>query len=199
MNLTAEQILGWRAPQEVATGETPDTCVALCFMFWDTVCCARHANNQPGLQKGQEIRGHFVGFIWDTGHHLTFLVLTDDTWKVIKRSVVQLANCPKNEMTLDENNLRLDKAPGQEPLGKVNFTTAGRDPCLADGFIMKTLVPDREKINDMPPSESDDDSVNTKIGTPEWIDKAHDLPENCDEEFLNPTADDKPSEALKRN
>jgi len=47
-------------------------------------------------------------------------------------------------MRLDENNLRLDKAAGKELRRKVNFTTAGRDPCLADGFIMKTLVPDED-------------------------------------------------------
>ena len=57
MNLTAEKMLGWRTPQEVATGETPDICILSCFMFWDVACCARHANKQPGSQKGQEIRG----------------------------------------------------------------------------------------------------------------------------------------------
>jgi len=51
MNLTAEKILGWRVPQEVATGETPDICVLLHFMFWDITCCARHANKQPGSHK----------------------------------------------------------------------------------------------------------------------------------------------------
>jgi len=55
MNLTAEKILGWRTPQEVATGETTDISILLYFMFWDIVCCARHANKQPGSQKGQEI------------------------------------------------------------------------------------------------------------------------------------------------
>jgi len=55
MNLTAEKILGWRTPQEVATGETPDLCIVPFFVFWDIVCCARHANKQPGSQKGQEI------------------------------------------------------------------------------------------------------------------------------------------------
>ena len=79
INLTAEKILGWRAPEEVANGETPDICVLLHFMFWDVVCCARYANKPPGSQKGQEIRGRFVGFAWDVGHKLTFLVLADDT------------------------------------------------------------------------------------------------------------------------
>jgi len=73
-----------------------------------------------------------LGFAWDVGHKLTFLVLADDTRKVIKRSVLRLADCPENEMRLDENNLRLDKAAGKELRCKVNFTTAGRDPCLAD-------------------------------------------------------------------
>ena len=55
MSMTAEKALGWHAPQEVATGETPDINILLCFVFWDVVCCARHANKQPGSQKGQEI------------------------------------------------------------------------------------------------------------------------------------------------
>jgi len=115
-------------------------------------------------QKGQEMRGRFVGFAWDVGHKLTFLVLTDDTRKVIKRSVLRIADCLENEIRLDENNLRLDKAAGKELRRKVNFTTAGRDPCLADGFIMKTLVPDEDKLNDVPPPDNDDDSVDAEIG-----------------------------------
>jgi len=198
MNLTTEKILGWRTPQEVADGETPDICILLYFMFWDIVYCARHANKQPGSQKGQEIRGRFVGFAWDVGHKLTFLVLTDDTRKVIKRSVLRLADCPENEIRLDENNLRLNKATGKELRRKVNFTTAGHDPCLADGFIMKTLVPDEEKLNDISPPDADDDSVDTKIGTPESIEKVPGLPENYDEEILNhPTEEEEPSETLK--
>jgi len=55
LNLTAEKVLGWRTPKEVATSETPDICILLYFMFWDIVYCARRANKQPGSQKGQEI------------------------------------------------------------------------------------------------------------------------------------------------
>jgi len=197
MNLTAEKILGWRPPQEVATGETPDISISLCFMFWDIACCARHANKQPGSQKGQKIQGRFVGFAWCVGHKLTFHVLTDDSQKFIKRSVLGLANCPENEMRLDKNNLRLDKAAGKELRSKVNFTTAGRDPCLADGFIVKTLVPDEDKLKDVSPPEGDDDSVDTEIGTPDSIEKASDIPENCDEELLNPTDKEDPSKLLK--
>jgi len=197
MNLTVEKVLGWRTPQEVATRETPDIYILLYFMFWDIVHCVRHANKQPGSQKGQEIWGRFVGFAWDVGHKLTFLFLTDNSRKVIKRSVLRLANCPENEMRLDENNLRLDKTAGKELRRKVNFMTAGRDPCLADGFIMKTLVPNEDKLNDVPPPEGDDDSVDTEIGTPEPIEKVPDLPENYDKELLNPPIEEEPSETLK--
>jgi len=100
-------------------------------------------------------------------------------------------------MRLDENNLQLDKAAGQELRCKVNFTTAGRDPCLADGFIMKTIAPDDEKLNDAPRPDNDDDSVDTKIGSPALIEKVADLPENYDEEMLNPPAKEEPSKALK--
>ena len=98
MNLTAERSLGWRPPLEVVTGQTQDISILLYFMFWDVVYCARYINKQPGLQKGQEVRGRFVGFAWDVGHALTFLVLTDDTQKVIKRSKLRLADCPENEV-----------------------------------------------------------------------------------------------------
>jgi len=197
MTLTAEKILGWRAPEEVANGETPDICILLHFMLWDIAHCARHAKKQPGSQKGQEIQGRFVGFTWDVGHELTFLDLTDDTRKVVKCLVLRLANCPENEMRLDENNLCLDEAAGQELRRKVSFKTAGRDPCLADGFIMKTLVPDEDKLNDVPPPEGDDDSVDTEAGAAEPIEKAPDLPENHDEELLNPVIKEEPSETLK--
>jgi len=71
MNFTAERSLGWRPPTEVATGITQDISTLLCFMFWDIVHCARHASKQPGSQKGQEMRGRFVGFAFDVGHALT--------------------------------------------------------------------------------------------------------------------------------
>jgi len=101
-------------------------------------------------------------------------------------------------MRLDENNLRLDKAAGKELQRKVNFTAAGRDPCLADGFIVKTLVPDDEKLNDVSPPDSDDDSVETEIGAPELIEKVPDLRENCGKDILNhPTEEEEPSEMLK--
>jgi len=100
-------------------------------------------------------------------------------------------------MRFDENNLRLDKATGQELRRKVNFKTAGRDPWLADGFIVKTPVPNDEKMNDASPPEGNDDSVDTEVGNPTSIEEAPDLPENYDEELLNPPVEEEPSETFK--
>jgi len=174
---------------EVATGITQDVSILLCFMFWDTVYCARYANKQPGSQKGQEIRGRFVGFAFDVGHALTFLVLTDDTRKVFKRSVLRLAELPENEIRMDQNNLRLDKAAGETIKRKLNFRTTGCDPCLAEGFIMKTLVPDTDAMNDVPPvvDQNEEDSVEEEKSVPIPLDDVPELPENMDEELVQPT------------
>jgi len=62
---------------------------------------------------------------------------------------------------------------------------------------MKTLVPNEDKLNDVSPPEGDDDSVDTEIGTPDLIEKVPDLPENYDEELLNPPIEEEPSKTLK--
>ena len=114
MNMTAEESLHWRTPLEVLTGQTTDISIALLFMFWDVVYVSRykdkHYSGGIGTKKSDEIRGRFVGFSWNVGHALTFLILTDDSRKVISRSRVRLANVP-------ENNLKLDREAGEEPDG----------------------------------------------------------------------------------
>ena len=112
MNHTAEKSLGWRTPLQVLTGRTTDISILLCFLFWDIVYVNRYKDqdysNQPGSKKSNEIRGRFVGFAWNVGHALTFRILTDDTRRVINRSVVRLAK-------VGENNLKLDHEAGAVP------------------------------------------------------------------------------------
>jgi len=62
---------------------------------------------------------------------------------------------------------------------------------------MKTPAPDEEKLNDASPPEGDDDSVDTEIGTPDLIEDVPCIPEKHDEELLNPTDEEDPSELLK--
>ena len=112
MNHTAERSLGYRTPIEVLTGNTPDISIMLCFMFWDVVYCNRLKDSdyhgQVGSEKSSEIRGRFVGFAEGVGHALTFLILRDDTGKVIARSQVRLAKD-------GENNLKLDALAPERP------------------------------------------------------------------------------------
>ena len=84
---------------------------------------------------------------------------------------------------------------------KIDIRTAGRDPCLAEGFIMKTLVPNDEAMNDVFPKDNakDDDSVDTEIGRPIPIDDVPPLPENMDEELVQSTLEDDPKDFLQLN
>jgi hypothetical protein len=124
-----------------------------------------------------------------TGHALTFLELTDDTRKIIKRSVLRLAECPENQIWMDQNNLRLDKAAGKTLQRKVNFRTVGIDPSLADNFTTKTLSPDTDAMNDAssPIDDQDDnESIDTEAIEPASIKEVPELPEKWDEELDNP-------------
>ena len=89
VNMTSEKSLGWQTPLQVLTGQTTDISIALCFMFWDVVCIKRYKDQyysgQVGSESSSEIQGHMVGFSWDCGHHLTFLILTDNTKQIISR------------------------------------------------------------------------------------------------------------------
>jgi len=180
---------------EVSTGLAQDVSILLCFVLWDIVYCTRYANKQPGSQK-------FVGFAFDVGHALTFLVLTDDTRKVIKCSVLRLAELPENKIRMDQNsNLQLDKAAGETIKQKVNFCTTGRDPCLAEGFIMQTLVPDADAMNDVSliDEQDDDDSVEDEKDVHASIDDVPKLPENMDEELVQPMTRDDSDDFLRNH
>ena len=87
MNMTAKKLLGWRTLLQVLTGQTTNISIALCFLFWDVVYVKcyknQHCSGQVGSASSLEIRGHMVGFSLDCVHHLTFLILTDDTKQVI--------------------------------------------------------------------------------------------------------------------
>ena len=134
MNMTAEKLLGWRTLLQVLTGQTTDTSIALCFLFWDVVYVKcyknQHYSGQVSSASSSEIRGRMVGFSWDCGHHLTFLILTEDTKQVISRSQVQLAKDSKN-------NVMLDAQAGDLP--KRFYIHSKRDAEDAEKVLLPTL------------------------------------------------------------
>ena len=86
---------------EVLTGQVADISIALEFLFWDkahiTRCRDNTYNGKLGNEEHYKISGRFVGFARNVGHELTFLVLTDDTKRIIARSRVRLAE-PRKDM-----------------------------------------------------------------------------------------------------
>jgi hypothetical protein len=114
MNHTAEVSLKWRTPLEVPTGQTTDTSVPLCHLFWDIVCITRHTVGQTGTEESHKIYGRFVGFSWNAGHIMTFKALINGG-NILHCSQLRLAG-------MGGNNLKLDTATGAIP-DRVHCTT----------------------------------------------------------------------------
>ena len=135
MNMTAERSLGHRIPLEVLLGHTIDISILLCFLFWDIVMVTRYEdksfNGQVGHPLTNEIKCRFVGFAWDTGHALTFKLLTIDTQKVIHRSQVRLADDP-------ENNIR-NLSPKVFLPTKIYARSINDDKANDDDFVLPTV------------------------------------------------------------
>jgi len=98
---------------------------------------------------------------------------------------------------MDQNDLRLDKAAGKTIKRKVTFRTTGRDRCLAEGFIVKTLAPDTDAMNDASPD--DVQNKEDSKGAPVPINDVPELPENMDEELAQPTTRCDSEEFLKKH
>ena len=93
LNHIATESIGWRTPLEKLTGVTPDTSPMLMFEFWEPVCCL--VDNPAYPSDSSEAKGRFVGMSENVGHAMTFKVLTDDTEKVIHRSMIRTARNPE--------------------------------------------------------------------------------------------------------
>ena len=85
--------MNWLTPAHVAEGETPDISHVLMFHFYQPVWFLDPSTSFP---NSKERRGRFVGFAPNVGDVLTFKILTDDTNKIIHRSVVRPADVVTN-------------------------------------------------------------------------------------------------------
>jgi hypothetical protein len=73
----------------VLSGFTSDSSLLLCFAWWDPVYYKLEDHGFPS--ESPELRGRFVGFSESVGNAMTYNILTDDTQKVIHRSVIRTA------------------------------------------------------------------------------------------------------------
>jgi len=188
MNMTSEESLGDRPPLTVLTGQTIDISIMLCFLFWDIVYVARYKDrtygSQIGSAKSSEIRGRFVGFAWSVGHGLTFKVLTDDSKKVISRSVLRLAK-------VGENNLKLDTEAGAVP--QRVYIRSKRDK-EGDDVILPTIDVSKNPIGigDAAP-EGSDAPEKGETDPPEEGESAHEEGElNANTPMDDPPLKDRP-------
>ena len=179
MNHTAEKSLGWRLPIEVLTGQTPDISIFLCFLFWDVVYVARYKDSSYGKQvgsvKSSEVRAHFVGFAWDCGHAMTFVVYTCDTKRLLKRSKLRLAKD-------GENNLKLEAEAGKVP--QRVFIRSKRD--MEDGEVRLPTIDISKSPFEEYYSKDDPEML--------FFDDDADVDEECDEDdCTTPTTEREPS------
>jgi len=106
---------------------------------------------------------------------------------------------------MDRNNLQLDKAAGETIKQKVTFRTAGRDPCLAEGFIMKTLTPDTDVMNDVSPADEELVQPSTRDDSDEFLKrhrgrkKKKDRFQGSHRHDRSPTPERRRSSRLRRN
>ena len=105
LNFTASASLNWRTPTEVLTGSTPDISPLLRFEWWEPVYYKLDDAGFPS--DSRERRGHFVGISEHVGHAMTYMILTDDTNKILHRSNVRTAT---DVLTM---NKRVDPPSGE--------------------------------------------------------------------------------------
>src|SRR6478609_2890816 len=83
---TANASIGNAIPMQVLTRSTPDISTILQFDFYEPVYYKMEESHFPSMSN--EKSGRFVGISEHVGHALTFMILADDTQKIIHRSVV---------------------------------------------------------------------------------------------------------------
>jgi hypothetical protein len=77
---------------EILTGSTPDISPLLSFQWWEPVYFKLDDASFPSYSR--ERHGRFVGISEHVGHAMTYMILTDDTQKIIHQSNVRTALDP---------------------------------------------------------------------------------------------------------
>src|SRR5688500_3040333 len=112
LNLTTNSSIAHAIPLQVLTGVTPDISPILQFEWYEPVYYKEEESHFPSMSK--EKSGRFVGVAEHVGHALTFMILTDDTQKIIYQSVVRTATDTASQ------NLRARSQLEQDPYTHVH-------------------------------------------------------------------------------
>ena len=92
LNHTANASIKHAIPMQILTGVTPDISSLLQFEWYEPVYYKTEESHFPSMSK--EKSGCFVGISEHVGHALTFMILTDETQKIIHQISCALSNRP---------------------------------------------------------------------------------------------------------
>ena len=92
-NHLAQPGLKWRTPIEACYGYTPDISSLLQFSFFQKVY---YLGAEIPFPSSKEKDGRFLGIAENVGDAMTFWIWTEDTEKLIARSVIGDAENPRN-------------------------------------------------------------------------------------------------------
>jgi hypothetical protein len=128
LNHLSSDALGGLTPIEIATGQRPDISALLQFRWFEPVL---YSVDHSFASDSPEKSGRWVGVAENQGDALTYLILTDDTQKVITRSAVRTALDPTNP------NLRARPNPGFSHATSSGTTSS---PSSGDGESPSTPI-----------------------------------------------------------
>ena len=118
-------------PLTALLGVTIDISVLLRFFFWQEVYYKLSEAEFPS--KSKEGKGRIVGISEHVGHALTYKILTDDTQKIIYRSLVR-------PVSPDDVNLRPSTEPGEDSSPPPNFIKSRFDSVNASGTDPESTI-----------------------------------------------------------
>jgi len=124
LNHLANPALNWRTPIEACYGITPDISPLLLFTFFQQIY---YLDSEIPFPNSKEKLGRFVGIAENVEDALTFWIWTEDTEKLIARSVIRSAEDPTTP------NKHVDELTGDPPA--ITKHVIGTKDLLPDGTL----------------------------------------------------------------
>src|SRR5687768_6374514 len=125
LNHTVNASIGYAVPLTLLTGITQDISPLIQFEWYEAIYYREEEVEFPS--KSRESLGWFVGISEHVGHALTYLILTEDTNKILHRLVVCTAIDVKSQ------NLRANGPSKQDPHQVVRSCLDDKIEALGDG------------------------------------------------------------------
>ena len=105
INHSAHPSLNWRTSHECFFGDTPDVSVFWGFKFWQKL---RYLVNYVKLPGNKYKPGRWIGIEWQSGDHLTYEILPEDSDKsrkcILNSSVIETDDGTSLRYNYDRDN-----------------------------------------------------------------------------------------------